>query len=129
MSVTSVLDTPRSTFSAFTTWGMFWLVLASAGAAVFFIDGLEALLTAWELPEYSHGPLISILSALLFLRQLKEFPVEPGQKRDRWVGFCVLLLAVMLGTLGKLANISDIVAHAHTDRGYLKSSTAGEATQ
>ncbi len=91
---------------------MFWLVLASAGAAVFFIDGLEALLTAWELPEYSHGPLIPILSALLFLRQLKEFPIEPGQKRDRWVGFCVLLLAVMIGTLGKLANISDIVAYA-----------------
>ena len=94
------------------TWGMFWLVLASAGAAVFFIDGLEALLTAWELPEYSHGPLIPILSALLFLRQLKEFPVEPGQKRDRWVGFCVLVLAVILGTLGKLATISDIVAYA-----------------
>lgn len=91
---------------------MLWLIVASAGAAVFFIDGLEALLVAWELPEYSHGPLIPILSALLFLRQLKEYPVQPGPKRDRWVGFCVLLFAVMLGTLGKLSNINDIVAYA-----------------
>jgi hypothetical protein len=33
------------------------------------------------LPEYSHGPLIPILSGLLFLRtfwQLKEYPPEPG---------------------------------------------------
>ena len=112
MSVTSVLDTPRSTFSAFTTWGMFWLVLALVGAAVFFSDGLEALLAAWGKPEYSHGPLIPILSALLFLRQLKEFPVEPGQKRDRWIGVSVVLVSILFATVGKLANISDIVAYA-----------------
>jgi len=93
-------------------WGTFWLVLASIGAALFFIDGLDALLAAWQLPEYSHGPLIPVLSALMFLRQLKEYPPEPGPKRDRWIGFTVMLLALVLGTLGKLANISDIVAYA-----------------
>lgn len=112
MAVASDISPERTTFSSFTTRGIFLISVASIGAAVFFIDGLEALLAAWELPEYSHGPLIPVLSALLFLRQLKDFPVEPGPKRDRWVGFCVLLLAVMIGTLGKLANISDIVAYA-----------------
>jgi exosortase D (VPLPA-CTERM-specific) len=91
---------------------MFWLVLALVGAAVFFSDGLEALLAAWQKPEYSHGPLIPILSALLFLRQLKEFPVEPGQKRDRWIGVSVVLVSILFATVGKLANISDIVAYA-----------------
>jgi len=93
-------------------WGVFWLLVATVGAGVFFIDGLDALLEAWKLPEYSHGPLIPVLSALLFLRQLKEVPVDPGPKRDRWVGVTVILGALAFGTLGKLANISDIVAYA-----------------
>jgi exosortase D (VPLPA-CTERM-specific) len=86
--------------------------VATVAAAVFFADGLAALRAAWSLPEYSHGPLIPILSGLLFLRQLKEYPPEPGPKRDRWVGVTVILAAIAMGTLGKLANISDIVAYA-----------------
>ena len=97
---------------SFLTWGMFWLLAATVLAGVYFIDGIDALKTAWQLPEYSHGPLIPVLSALLFLRQLKTYPVDPGPKRNRWVGVCVLLLALFFGTLGKLANISDIVAYA-----------------
>ena len=93
-------------------WGIFWLIVASVAAGVFFIDGLDALLAAWQLPEYSHGPLIPVLSALLFLRQLKEVPVDTGPKRDRWVGVTVILGAIAFGTLGKLANIEDIVAYA-----------------
>ena len=98
--------------SAVSYWGLFWLAIATIGAGVFFIDGLDALLEAWSLPEYSHGPLIPILSGLLFLRQLKEYPPEPGPKRDRWVGVMVILAAFAMGTLGKLSNISDIVAYA-----------------
>jgi exosortase D (VPLPA-CTERM-specific) len=96
----------------YVSWGMAWLFLATALAAMFFIDGLDALLAAWSLPEYSHGPLIPVLSALLFLRQLKEYPPEPGPKRDRWIGVAVILAAFAMGSLGKLANISDIVAYA-----------------
>jgi exosortase D (VPLPA-CTERM-specific) len=95
-----------------TAWGLFWLVVATVAAGWFFADGLDALLTAWSLPEYSHGPLIPILSGLLFLRQLKEVPPEPGPKRDRWVGVTVIFAAIAIGAAGKLANISDIVAYA-----------------
>lgn len=93
-------------------WGYFWLALATIAAGFFFVDGLDALLTAWQKPEYSHGPLIPILSGLLFLRQLKEYPVDPGPKRDRWVGVTVLVVALVFATMGKLSNISDIVAYA-----------------
>lgn len=92
--------------------GLFWLCLAIIGAAVFFADGLDALFAAWSLPEYSHGPLIPILSGLLFLRQLKSFPADPGPKRNRWIGVMVILVALMLATLGKLSNISDLTAYA-----------------
>jgi len=112
MSIASTVDTSHGVARGFLSWGMFWLVVASIGAAIFFIDGVDALLAAWQLPEYSHGPLIPVLSAFLFLRQLKEYPVEPGPKRDRWIGVSVLLLAIVIGTLGKLANIADIVAYA-----------------
>ena len=94
------------------TPGLFWLLVTTIGATVFFADGLDALLEAWALPEYSHGPLIPILSGLLFLRQLKSFPVDPGPKRNRWVGVTVIVGALVLATLGKLSNIADLVAYA-----------------
>ncbi len=94
------------------TWGIFWLVVACAGAGLFFSDGIDRLLVAWQKPEYSHGPLIPVLSGFLFLRQLKGVPVNEGALPDRWPGVAVLALAVFVGLLGKLANISDITAYA-----------------
>jgi len=109
MAMTQDIPARRSVFM---NWGYFWLAVATVGAGFFFADGLDALLAAWQKPEYSHGPLIPILSTLLFLRQLKSYPPQPGPIRDRWVGVMVLILALLFGTLGKLANISDIVAYA-----------------
>ncbi len=99
-------------WTAWLTPGLFWFAVAVLGAGVFFAEGLDALLEAWQLPEYSHGPLIPVLSLLLFLRQLKEVPVDTGPKRNRWVGVLVILLAVTIGGLGRLAGINDIVAYA-----------------
>jgi exosortase D (VPLPA-CTERM-specific) len=98
--------------SGFAHWGLIWLAIATIAAGIFFYPGLDALLTAWQLPEYSHGPLIPALSALLFLRQLKEVPPRPGALPDRWPGVIVVMLALFVGTLGRLSNISDIVAYA-----------------
>ncbi len=110
--MTSVAERAERSWSEWIIPGILALLIAVLGAAVFFVEGLEALRSAWALPEYSHGPLIPVLSALLFLRQLKEYPVDPGPKSDRWVGVLVVLAAITLGALGKLANISDIVAYA-----------------
>ena len=112
MSMTSNVVAPRKILSAFATWGMFWLIVATLSAAVFFSDGLNALLEAWQLPEYSHGPIIPVLSALLFLRQLKHVPVNLGSVSDRWVGVGVLVLSLLLGSFGRLTHISDFVAYA-----------------
>lgn len=103
-------DTPTSSLTS--NWGPFWLVIAALAAGLFFLDGLDALARAWQKPEYSHGPLIPILSLLLFLRQLREVPVEPGPKNDRWPGVALLIFALFCGALGKLAGISDVVAYA-----------------
>ncbi|WP_353346817.1 VPLPA-CTERM-specific exosortase XrtD [Litorivita sp. NS0012-18] len=92
--------------------GPFWLLMAVIAAAVFFQEGLNALLAAWQLPEYSHGPLIPVLSGLLFLRQLKTEPVHLGAQNDRWPGLLLLGVALAFGALGKLAQIDDITAYA-----------------
>lgn len=91
--------------------GLFWLGLAVLGAAVFFWDGLDALLSAWKLPEYSHGPLIPVLSGLLFLRHMKVVPVRPGPLPNRWPGVVLIVISLAFAALGKLANIDDVVAY------------------
>ena len=111
-SVSDVKHGSQPMLFGFLTWGMFWLVLATLSAGFFFKEGFDALLIAWQLPEYSHGPLIPVLSALLFLRQLKEYPPNPGPLQDRWIGVTVILAAVLLGALGKLANIPEVGAYA-----------------
>ena len=98
--------------TSFNAAGVFLLALATLAAGWFFIDGLDALLLAWQTPEYSHGPLIPVLSALMFLRELKQYPAPDGPVRDRWPGVAVLALAFACGALGKLAQVDDIVAYA-----------------
>lgn len=92
--------------------GVFWLLFATLAALVFFQEGFNALLVAWQLPEYSHGPLIPVLSLLLFLRQLKTIPVSLSPVTDRGPGIAVLIFAVILGLLGKLSQIHEVVAYA-----------------
>lgn len=91
--------------------GCIWLLLATVAAGLFFAEGLDALVEAWATPEYSHGPLIPVLSGLLFLRQLKEEPVTFGPVM-RWPGVVILVVAVGFGLLGKLSHINDVVAYA-----------------
>ena len=98
--------------SAYCHWGMFWLAMSTVLSAYFFSDGLSALAAAWTVPEYSHGPFIPVISLFLFLRQLKEFPEQPGSTKDPWAGFLVISAALTIAALGRLANIADIVAYA-----------------
>lgn len=94
------------------TLGLIWLGVLTLAAGFFFSDGLEALTRAWQKPEYSHGPLIPVLSLFLFLKQLKDYPPNPGQINDRWPGVWVVVISVLFAAIGKLSNIADIVAYA-----------------
>jgi len=92
--------------------GVVWCTLAVlAGVAVFW-SGTLSLAQAWTLPEYSHGPLIPLLSLYLFLRQLKSVPPAEEPVTDRWPGVGVMLLALTIGMAGNLARIPDIVTYA-----------------
>ena len=103
---------PSRLVGSLNNWGLFWLAVATIAAGVFFSNGIDALLKAWQLPEYSHGPLIPVLSTLLFLRHMKVVPVDPGPKHDRWPGVALVIFSLVFGGLGILSGIDDIVAYA-----------------
>jgi len=111
MSVASD-QTPPSAFAGYLTAGMFWLLAAAIAALLFFQEGFNALFTAWQLPEYSHGPLIPVLSLLLFLRQLKSMPIKTTAVTDQGPGIALLIFAVLFGMIGKFSQIDEVVAYA-----------------
>ena len=91
--------------------GLLWLFLALLGAFVLFWPGLVLLWTVWQSPEYSHGPLIPVLSGLLFLRQLKYEPILDGPV-NRWPGLILMAASVLLGLAGQMVETPTVTAVA-----------------
>ena len=71
---TGIAPAPAVAGSLFRTPGLagpVWLAILVIAALPLFRFGLEGLAAAWARPEFSHGPVIPILSFWLFLRELK----------------------------------------------------------
>lgn len=111
MSFVRDTDTLQGAMS-FQGWGIFWLLLSIIGAAVYFQTGVIAFVEGWGTPEYSYGPLVPVLSAYMFLRQLRDMPADLGPVTDRGPGIAVLAFALLLGGVGRMVQISDFVAYA-----------------
>ena len=54
--------------------GLGWLLLLVVSSVPVFWLGFVSLAQAWMTPEYSHGPLIPLISLYLFLRELRQDP-------------------------------------------------------
>ncbi len=108
----STVSQRRAGIGALWTPGVFWLLFMTVAALFLFQEALGELFVAWQLPEYSHGPLIPVLSILLFLRHLKVVPVQTAPVTDRDPGVALMLFALALGLAGKLIEIGDIVTYA-----------------
>ena len=91
--------------------GALWLALAVLAAGPLFHPGIAGLLAAWQQPEYSHGPLIPVISGYLFLRQLKKAPAAETAGA-RWPGAALMLFAALMAVAGRLAGFEEIVAYA-----------------
>ncbi len=87
-----------------------WIMIAAAGLAAFFWDGLVSLAAAWSLPEYSHGPLIPVIAGWLILRELRDRPLQAGPV-IRWPGISLIALGLAMGLVGNLAQIPDIITY------------------
>ena len=92
--------------------GLSWFAFALIAGVFVFLQGLLSLGEAWQLPEYSHGPLIPVLSFYLFLRQLKDVPPNPHPVTDRGWGVAMVFGALMIALIGKITRIPDIVTYA-----------------
>jgi exosortase D (VPLPA-CTERM-specific) len=92
--------------------GLFWFALLIAGSVPIFWIGLVSLADAWSTAEYSHGPLIPMVSLYLFLRELRRMPLPESNPPDRWPGVLVILAALVVAVFGNLARIADIVTYA-----------------
>lgn len=92
--------------------GPSWLLLLVVSAIPVFWLGFVALGHAWITPEYSHGPLIPVISLYLFIRELRDFPPQTGGSDSRWQGVALIALSLAIGIFGNLVRIPDIVTYA-----------------
>jgi exosortase D (VPLPA-CTERM-specific) len=104
---------PSTSPLALNPLGLGWFLLLVLSAIPVFWLGLVSLGQAWITPEYSHGPLIPLISLYLFLRELRqEQSPHSGTAPRRMAGLVVIACALMLGLLGTLIRIPDIVTYA-----------------
>lgn len=93
--------------------GLGWLLLLTLSAVPVFWIGFVSLGEAWITPEYSHGPLIPIISLYLLLRELRHAqPVAPQAQMNRLPGLIVIFLGLFIGIFGNIIRIPDIVTYA-----------------
>jgi len=92
--------------------GLLWFVLLLAGSIPIFWIGFVSLAKAWSTAEYSHGPLIPLISLYLFLREMRSLPPPKPHVKNRASGLVVITLALLLALMGNLTRIPDIVTYA-----------------
>ena len=97
---------------ALNPFGFGWLILLVLASLPIFWFGLASLGRAWSTAEYSHGPLIPVISLYLFLRELRRAPMPDQYVRDRWQGIAVIAVAMLIASLGNVMQVADIVTYA-----------------
>ena len=91
--------------------GLAWLALAVLSTLPLFWFGLTGLAIEWARPEYSHGPIIPVLSFYMFLREMRAVP-PVAAVAGRWPGVVVLGAGLALALIGNVVQIDDLVFYA-----------------
>lgn len=93
--------------------GLGWFALMVVAAIPIYWLGFVALGNAWITPEYSHGPLIPLISLYLFLRELRQAPpYAQDAPVNRIPGIALIVCALAFGIFGNLVRIPDLVTYA-----------------
>lgn len=96
--------------------GLFWFTALIATSLPVFWIGIVFLGDTWATPEYSHGPLIPLISLYLFLRELRDTPKEKAeaaaaQPPRRYIGIFFIALGLALGVTGNVTQIPDVTTY------------------
>ncbi|MFK7751198.1 MAG: VPLPA-CTERM-specific exosortase XrtD [Sedimentitalea sp.] len=105
-------QSPTASLPAFNASGLALFVLIIAASIPIFWIGFVSLGSAWTTAEYSHGPLIPLISLYLFLRELRHAPMPNPTIKDRWPGVIIIALSLVLAVFGNLTRIPDFVTYA-----------------
>ncbi|MEX0340565.1 MAG: VPLPA-CTERM-specific exosortase XrtD [Arenibacterium sp.] len=106
------LQKPRVQFPPMDVVGFTLFALTMLACVPIFWLGFESLIKAWGTAEYSHGPLIPLISLYLFLRELRQAPPLEREVTDRWPGVLVIGFALVIAVFGNLTRIPDIVTYS-----------------
>jgi exosortase D (VPLPA-CTERM-specific) len=107
----TVVSSQRARGLTLTGTGLLWFAALIAVSVPIFWLGLQSLGAAWITPEYSHGPLIPLISLYLFLRELRKADPYTGPV-NRTPGIILIALSLMFGIFGNLIQIPDVVTYA-----------------
>lgn len=110
VSLTSTDRPERSAFLEANSGPIFFALSVVFSIPIFWY-GIMSLGEAWSTPEYSHGPLIPVVSAYLFLRDMKAVPRAGAPVTDRWPGFWVIMFGFLVAAIGNISRIADIVTY------------------
>ncbi len=94
--------------------GILWFFALVITSLPIFWLGITFLAKTWATPEYSHGPLIPLISLYLFLRELRntKHKAQSEARINRWPGLIVIALGLLGGIAGNLVQIPDIVTYS-----------------
>lgn len=106
------LTSASSRLSHLNVQGVALFVLLIAASIPLFWMGFVSLIEAWSTPEYSHGPLIPLISLYLFLRELRHAPMPEDNPPDRRIGILVTAVSLVFAIIGNLTAIPDIITYA-----------------
>lgn len=87
-------------------------IAALASVVSLYWIGMRALGESWMTPEYSHGPLIPLLSFFMLLRQMRMTTIHEEAINDRWPGVVLAALSLTIAMLANIARIPDIASYA-----------------
>lgn len=93
--------------------GRLWLplgLIAVALAAVFH-QGLLYVIEQWQREEYSYGYIVPPITALLVWGRLKTTPAD-GRTGGSWLGVLLVLLAVLIVPLARIAGMPSAIYYA-----------------
>ena len=96
--------------------GVFWFTALVMTSLPVFWSGMVFLGETWATPEYSHGPLIPLISLYLFLRELRDIPQEKveaaaAKPPRRYIGIFFIALGLALGIAGNVTKIPDVTTY------------------
>jgi exosortase D (VPLPA-CTERM-specific) len=93
-----------------TSLGLILLFAILVASFLLYWPGIVSLLAAWNRAEYSHGYIIPIIAFVIAVKRYGLPPESKGFPSSK-IGITTVVIAILLGMLGRISGIADIVTY------------------